>query len=150
MPREVPSRKEMHRDQRTQPRGTDSSPLGHESDASTPQPPPGQSPRRPPEPTGPVEIKTNVPVRPPAAVAKGVPALSWHPVEEGALTEDSPETPVKGVDRRSIRNWRWRSGATVLLVGLILTPGLARLEHVQEQTMVDSSISTMSERPVGG
>ncbi len=149
-PREVPSRKEVHRDQRAEPRGTDVSHLAHDSANPKAQSPPGQSPRRPLEPTGPVEIKTNVPVRPPAAVAKGVPPVNWHPVEEGSRRDDSPDTPVKGVDRRSTRKWRWRSGATVFLVALILTPGLVKLEHVQEQTMVDSSISTMSERPVGG
>src|SRR5699024_7652301 len=45
------------------------------------------------EPTGPVEIKTNVQVRPPAAVTKATPAVSWHPVGDGDEPGDAPDTP---------------------------------------------------------
>ena len=126
---------------------------------------------RPLEPTGPVEIKTNVPVRPPAAVTKATPAVNWQPIggiygseraihrgedrrEEPGGSETSannPSTPIAGVTRRSLRRWPpWKSGATALAIALMLTPGLTRLEHSAGPIVVDSSSSIMSERPIGG
>lgn len=124
------------------------------------------------EPTGPVEIKTNVPVRPPAAVTKATPSVNWQPVggiygseraahrsedrrEEPAESSETsaanPSTPIAGVTRRSLRRWPpWKSGATALVIALMLTPGLIRLEHSDGSIVVDSSSSIMSERPIGG
>lgn len=131
----------------------------------------GDGSPRPLEPTGPVEIKTNVPVRPPAAVTKATPAVNWQPIggiygsertihrgedrrEEPAGSETSannPSTPIAGVTRRSLRRWPpWKSGATALAIALMLTPGLTRLEHSAGPIVVDSSSSIMSERPIGG
>lgn len=123
----------------------------HDSPA---EPTPSGTPetQRPPalEPTGPDEIKTSVPVRPPAAVTKPSPVVAWQPVGNDPLPEGNPLTPVAGVTRRSLRRWPWKSGATVLLVALILTPGLARLDPSDAPTITTSSISTMTERPIRG
>lgn len=102
------------------------------------------------EPTGPVEIKTNVPVRPPAAVTKSTSGVNWHPVGDGEELDEAPGTPVSGISRRSIRRWPWKSGGSVLVIALLLTPGLARLDRSEEPVVTNSSISTMSERPISG
>jgi len=133
---------------------------------------PAEGSQRPLEPTGPVEIKTNVPVRPPAAVTKATPAVNWQPIgglygseraahrgddrrekpaESSETTANNPSTPIAGVTRRSLRRWPpWKSGATALVLALMLTPGLTRLEHSAGSIVVDSSSSIMSERPIGG
>lgn len=77
------TRKEIHRD----------------SPARTSQLPQSE-PASPLEPTGPVEIKTNVNVRPPAAVTKS------------ATPPEDPSTPVVGVDRPPTRKWPWKQGST--------------------------------------
>lgn len=132
----------------------------------------------PPEPSGPVEFTAKVSVRPPAAVTKTTPTVTWEPTrgKHTSDAEDAPPpptasdapsnaaadapsgtsashlaTPVAGVTRKSLRRWPpWRSGASVFLIGLLLTPGLVKLEQGNERGVVDSSISTMSERPIGG
>lgn len=136
------SRRDLHREPSEggrNPQGTDISP---DTSASTRQ--------RTLEPTGPVEIKTNVPVRPPAAVTKATPAVSWHPVGGKHRGQEPPGTPVAGIDRRSARRWPWKSGATALAIALVLAPGLARLVHSWEPDVQDNNVSTMSERPIGG
>lgn len=108
-----------------------------------------------PEPTGPIELKANVAVQPPAAVTKATPVVNWHPVEEvqdkpaPSASSTAPTTPVDGATRRSILRWPWRSGASVVLIALLLSSPMARLIDHEEQVVVSSN-SLMSERPIGG
>ncbi|HLS02517.1 MAG TPA: hypothetical protein VK054_11160, partial [Beutenbergiaceae bacterium] len=114
----------------------------------------------PPEPTGPVELKANVPVHLPAAVTKATPAVTWHPVQDQESQDNKPEheqqehhttstTPVEGTSKRSILRWPWRSGASVVLIAVLLAPSVARLVEHEEHVVVSSN-SLLSERPIGG
>lgn len=68
-----------------------------------------QSPRQL-EPTGPVEIKADLPVRPPAAVTKSSTNVNWHPLSSTPVAE--PRTPVAGIPRRASGRRRRKGDAS--------------------------------------
>lgn len=109
-----------------------------------------KSARRPLEPSGPVEIKTNVAVRPPAAVTKATPAVNWHPVT--ADDEDKPKanTPTQGVEARTERRWPWKSGASVIIFALALSAGIDSLSYSDEEIAETHVVPSLNERPIRG
>lgn len=105
---------------------------------------------RPPEPSGPVEIKTNVPVRPPAAVTKATPAVHWHPMPPAPEEITESGTPVAGVDTRGSRRWPWKSGASAIAIALTLIAGVDSLSYINENQADSFQIPPLNERPIGG
>lgn len=119
--------------------------------------PPHQADAQPLEPSGPVEIKTNVAVQPPAAVTKPNRSVAWRPTggegtPPGSRDQDPPArepTPEAGLKHRPGRRWPWQTGASILIIAITFSAGLARLSHGGEELVVDIIGSTMSERPIG-